>query len=116
MANGKLKEAERVVRKAAKLNKLSFDDVIKTVREKMEQGIPMNNENVKVIRCIELNEKDKEVIIREEMENGTATENRVELIQTIGNVYQYKVKNYSMLTILKEKRILFNSVVIWICW
>lgn len=33
MANGRLDEAEKVVRKAAKMNKLSFDKVIMTEKQ-----------------------------------------------------------------------------------
>lgn len=35
MANGRLDEAEKVVRKAAKMNKMSFDKVIMTVKATM---------------------------------------------------------------------------------
>lgn len=35
MANGRLDEAEKVVRKAAKMNKMSFDKAIMTVKATM---------------------------------------------------------------------------------
>uniref|UniRef100_K1QR91 Solute carrier family 22 member 6-A n=1 Tax=Magallana gigas TaxID=29159 RepID=K1QR91_MAGGI len=45
MANGRLGEAEKVVRKAAKMNKLSFDQVIGIVKAKMREMEALDKEN-----------------------------------------------------------------------
>nr|XP_022330335.1 solute carrier family 22 member 5-like [Crassostrea virginica] len=48
MANGRLDEAEKVVRKAAKMNKLSFESVISKVKAKMEELESLKEDKVVV--------------------------------------------------------------------
>lgn len=93
MANGRLDEAEKVVRKAAKMNKMSFDKVIMTVKAKMAE--------------IEVLEK----------ENGPAKA----VSHTNGVIVTYyskntEVKKFSMIDISKDRLILINSAIIWFIW
>ncbi|KAK3096431.1 hypothetical protein FSP39_000039 [Pinctada imbricata] len=110
MANGKLKEAERVLRKAAKRNKMEFDEVIKQVKERMAAKVSNENELTSVV----FDPEKKEATVY--MTSGNDSDTKVELIKKIENVDQYQVKSYSMWTIITTPRILFNSVIIWIVW
>jgi hypothetical protein len=91
MANGRLEEAEKVVRKAAKMNKKKFDDVISDVRKKMAE----------LERLEGRQEKAEMSYVQPDVDYSPRNT---------------EVKKYSMLTILKDRLILTNSVIIWFIW
>ena len=94
MANGRLDDAEEVVRKAAKMNKLSFDSVISKVKAKMEE--------------------------LESLKGGKSVTEMVSTNPDIAivtyNPQNTEVKKYSMTDILRDRLILINSVIIWFLW
>jgi predicted ribosome quality control (RQC) complex YloA/Tae2 family protein len=94
MANGRLEEAEKVVRKAAKMNKKKFDDVISDVKKKMAELERLEGRQEKA----DILYAQQDVVIV-----GYSPRNT-------------EVKKYSMLTILKDRLILTNSVIIWFIW
>jgi hypothetical protein len=94
MANGRLDEAEKVVRKAAKMNKKKFDDVISDVKKKMTELERLEGRQEKA----ETSHTQPDVVIVDYSPRNT------------------EVKKYSMLTILKDRMILTNSVIIWFIW
>ena len=95
MANGRLDEAEKVVRKAAKMNKqLSFESVISKVKAKMEE--------------LESLKEDKVVV------DKISTNPDITIVAY--NPKNTEVKKYSMTDILRDRLILTNSVIIWFLW
>ncbi|XP_078313670.1 organic cation transporter protein-like isoform X2 [Crassostrea virginica] len=94
MANGRLDEAEKVVRKAAKMNKLSFESVISNVKAKMEE--------------LESLKEDKVVV------DKISTNPDITIVAY--NPKNTEVKKYSMTDILRDRLILTNSVIIWFLW
>lgn len=93
MANGRLGEAEKVVRKAAKMNKLSFDQVIGIVKAKMREMEALDKENGVILVA-----SDSDAVIETYIPKNT------------------EVKKYSMIDILRDRLILINSIVIWFVW
>lgn len=93
MANGRLGEAEKVVRKAAKINKLSFDQVIGIVKAKMREMEALDKENGVILVA-----SDSDAVIETYIPKNT------------------EVKKYSMIDILRDRLILINSIVIWFVW
>ncbi|XP_061192875.1 organic cation transporter protein-like [Saccostrea echinata] len=94
MANGHLEEAEKVVRKAAKMNKKDFDKVISEAK-------------AKTIELENLNGGKKEI-------EKVSTDPEV-LIETY-NPRNTEVKKYGMFAILKDRVVLINSGIIWLTW
>lgn len=93
MANGRLDEAERVVRRAAKMNKMSFDKVISIVKAKMAEMEVLNKENGPVQVA-----SNPDVLIETYIPKNT------------------EVKKYSMADILRDRLIFINSAIIWFLW
>ncbi|XP_052696620.1 solute carrier family 22 member 21-like isoform X3 [Crassostrea angulata] len=93
MANGRLGEAEKVVRKAAKMNKMSFDQVIGIVKAKMREMEALDKENGAILVA-----SDSDAVIETYIPKNT------------------EVKKYSMIDILRDRLILINSIVIWFVW
>eukprot|EP00105_Crassostrea_gigas_P024428 XP_011444664.1 PREDICTED: organic cation transporter protein isoform X1 [Crassostrea gigas] len=93
MANGRLGEAEKVVRKAAKMNKLSFDQVIGIVKAKMREMEALDKENGVILVA-----SDSDAVTETYIPKNT------------------EVKKYSMIDILRDRLILINSIVIWFVW
>ncbi|XP_048734857.2 organic cation transporter protein-like [Ostrea edulis] len=94
MANGRLEEAERVVRKAAKMNKKTFDTVISDVKKKMA-----------ALETLDGGQEKTEIPFTEP-----------DVVIVAYNPRNTDVKKYSMLTILKDRMVLTNSVIIWFIW
>uniref|UniRef100_K1R4W8 Organic cation transporter protein n=1 Tax=Magallana gigas TaxID=29159 RepID=K1R4W8_MAGGI len=80
MANGRLDEAEKVVRKAAKMNKMSFDKVISIVKAKMIEMEALDKENGSIQVA-----SDPDVVVETYIPKNT------------------EVKKYSMADILRDR-------------
>lgn len=101
--NGKTKKAERILRKAAKWNKVNFDDVISS-------------------DAVHVNSLDR--ISRELEGTEMSTEHTQEVghVENSGSVKSHRdntgftVKRYSVITIFSNKYILKNSVIMWFTW
>lgn len=93
MANGRLDEAEKVVRKAAKMNKMSFDKVISIVKAKMIEMEALDKENGSIQVA-----SDPDVVVETYIPKNT------------------EVKKYSMADILRDRLIFINSAIIWFLW
>ncbi|XP_069136847.1 organic cation transporter protein-like [Argopecten irradians] len=94
LANGKTKQAEKIIRKAAKMNGKNFNDVIQaaTIQTSVNQNgaekklstIAGNKDNVS---------KDKEQVVA-----------------------PVPIKRYNVITIFRHKIILINSLILWFTW
>ncbi|XP_021368562.1 solute carrier family 22 member 8-like [Mizuhopecten yessoensis] len=122
LANGKIKQAERNIRKAAKMNGKDFDEVIKaaTIRDskEMEVLVPVNNTlpskkeddiytNQNGAEHIGTNDSSKEDDITDDVELNHR-EKPTGVTAT--------VKRYNITTIFRHKIILFNSLILWYMW
>ncbi|XP_060085901.1 organic cation transporter protein-like [Ylistrum balloti] len=122
LANGKQKDAERVVRKAAKLNGKNFDDVIKaaTVKSPKEMTALIPGENhvshdKKNDIPILLNGAEPDVI--KEVGIGTGLNEDVEISHGGERAdFAAPIKRYNVITIFRHKVILFNSLILWYTW
>ena len=94
LINNRVKEAERVVRKAAKMNKVSYDEVMK----KLEQ---IKKEKRSVLNTPEITLK----VIKEDME----------IVQT-DSVTVSKVVKYNATYLFREGRLFVNSLILWFSW
>lgn len=101
--NGKTKEAEQILRRAAKWNKVNFDDVIST------DAVHANSLDT-ISRELEGTEMSKQHI------------QEVGHVENSGSVKSHRddngftVERYSVITIFRNKYILKNSVIMWFTW
>nr|XP_034326870.1 solute carrier family 22 member 5-like [Crassostrea gigas] len=93
MANGRLDEAEKVVRRAAKMNKTSFKQVINIVKTKMREMEALDKENGAIMVA-----SDSDAVIETYIPINT------------------EVRKYSMIDILRDRLILINSAILWFVW
>ncbi|XP_076103335.1 solute carrier family 22 member 6-A-like [Mytilus galloprovincialis] len=86
VANGKRDQTEKVLKKACRMNNVSYENVTENV---------LLSKEINIIALEETNE------LNPGKENGLKKE---------------KVERYTVFTLLKHKRILLGSVVLWIAW
>lgn len=87
VANGKKEAADKVIHKVARWNKINYDD-LKIIVDKRMASTEQNTQKA-----------DK---------NGTTTENTPQ--------EKLAVEKYSIVTILKHRRILITSLIMWFTW
>ncbi|XP_052696616.1 organic cation transporter protein-like [Crassostrea angulata] len=87
VANGKKEAADKVIHKVARWNKVNYDD-LKIIVDKRMASTEQNTQKA-----------DK---------NGTTTENTPQ--------EKLAVEKYSIVTILKHRRILITSLIMWFTW
>ncbi|XP_033751011.1 solute carrier family 22 member 5-like [Pecten maximus] len=124
LANGRIKHAERIIRKAAKMNGKNFDDVIKAATiqssKEMEVFVPKKD-------TLDLSlKKEEDILINKNGAEYTAMKdsseianNEVELGFPQGeeqSVVPAPIKRYNVTTIFRHKVILFNSLILWYTW
>ncbi|OPL20443.1 hypothetical protein AM593_01425, partial [Mytilus galloprovincialis] len=96
LANGKTKQAMKIIKKAASWNNQSFESVMESVKKKQ----PLTSMEL----VIQTPEKPESNGDHQPLEgNGTAE-------------VKQKVHKYSAFTILKHKKILIVSVLLWVIW
>ena len=89
-ANGRDEEAHKIIKKVARINKKNYSDVILRAENKV----------------IEL-----EALAKAKGRQGNSTlKNEPEVISSSD------VRRYTALTILKDRRILINSIITWFVW
>ncbi|XP_060085889.1 organic cation transporter protein-like [Ylistrum balloti] len=118
LANGKMKEAERIIRKAAKLNEKNFNDVIKaaTIKNSNETAalVPtetsMSSNEEEILTKLDdaelkgISDSAKETKVTDAVEVGRGREDAA------------PIKHYNIITIFRHKVILFNSLILWYTW
>ena len=90
VANGKHKEIENQIRKAAKMNNTDYNTVVENIQVSKEINV-IHNKNMD-------EEEDSRVVL------------------TVDNEGKAEVQKYTVFTVLKHRRILMVSVVLWIAW
>lgn len=90
VANGKHKEIENQIRKAAKINNTDYNTVVENIQVSKEINV-IHNKNMD-------EEEDRGVVL------------------TVDNEGKAEVQRYTVFTVLKHRRILIVSVVLWIAW
>jgi hypothetical protein len=96
VANGKTDQAMKIIKKAARWNNKSYDSVMDSIKKKQP------------LMSLEINIKPPE---KHEM-NGTKDAHE----SNVTPAKETKVQKYSALTILKHKRILVMSIMLWFTW
>lgn len=118
LANGKTKEAERIIRKAAKMNGKNFDKVIEEAASKareLTKFIPQNN---KASSPMETNGGTTALPNGTEKSGNTVStdiiytndEQKEDITMTTAS------QRYNVTTIFRHKRILLNSLIVWYLW
>ncbi|XP_048736819.2 organic cation transporter protein-like [Ostrea edulis] len=111
LMNGKTKEAERIVRRAAKWNNMKYEDIIEKATRKSSEAEGMLNGETQKDGTIEMEKNDQETKMT--METRVSCEND----QTAKpQTKDFVVEHYSILTILKTRRLLVNSMILWFSW
>ncbi|KAK3098694.1 hypothetical protein FSP39_022115 [Pinctada imbricata] len=112
LINNKLKEAERIVRKAARWNNVKYDDVIKEVEKMRAEKILMENnvgndgsQEESFIQNNSNNDSQSKPFHEQDSMNKNGT-------GKIG----YEVEHLNATHIFREKRILINSLILWFTW
>jgi len=95
LANNKWSEAERLVRKAARQNNVNYDELVQASSKK---GALMADSE-----CIDQNVRSYD--LKNDYDGSNASPH--------SNI---AVKRYSFITIFKHKRILLNSMIVWLSW
>lgn len=88
VANGKTEAADKVIRKVARWNKINYDDLKNIVDKRMASTETQNTQKA----------DDKKTITENTQEGKLA------------------VEKYSIITILKNRRILITSLIMWFTW
>ncbi|XP_048736820.2 organic anion transporter 3-like [Ostrea edulis] len=98
--NGKTDQAERILRKAAKWNKVNFDDVISNTEEEYK-----------------LTKTDIETASKTFTSYGKDGRNRAGARnENLNKENDFKVEHYTILTIFRSKSVLKNSIIMWFTW
>lgn len=157
VANGKSKEAERIIRKAARWNKVSYEEVIEKARFRgdnlpddgkppvdlenklgdiyLDTTMPTRSLVSITIQAIEEepkpdeneekqdekeekqnNKEDKQNNDKEEKQNSDKEEKQNSSESVKENDLGVEVKRYTFFTILRNRKILINSIILWYIW
>ncbi|XP_069138043.1 organic anion transporter 3-like [Argopecten irradians] len=121
LANGRIKQAERIIRKAAKMNGKDYDEVIKVAKSKstkekeIEVVVPGDCDNDKTTMEISRHENGAKYAL---IENHSETTKDCEDIS-----YEKEqpstpavIKRYNVVTIFRHKVIFLNSMILWYTW
>jgi hypothetical protein len=109
--NGKTKEAERIVRKAARWNNMKYEDIIEKAARKSSEAEKMLIGETQKNGAIEMDEYNREG--NATVETAIVCENdHSEKQQT----KEFAVEHYTILTILKTRRLCVNSMILWLSW
>ena len=92
LVNNRISEAERVVRRAANMNKVNYDEILK----KLEQ---MKKEKSSIIDNTDMTDVNADT-----HKEGIAKDSR------------FKVKKYNLLYLFRERTLLVNSLILWFAW
>ena len=102
LINNKVKRAERVLKKAARMNRVNYDDVLqKIAKRKAERSKMMENSNMDYALTIREKEINESVQYKT---NGTEA------------AQEYEVERYNATFLFREKRLFINSVISWFIW
>ena len=96
-ANGNDEEAHRIIKKAARANKKSYNEVITRASNKY----------------IELEGLAQKGIMQTDSKNGELNDNSCEPALVLSSS---DIRRYTALTILNDRRILINSLILWFVW
>lgn len=111
--NGRVKEAERIVRKAARWNNVSYEEVIAKASLKAAET-----------KTLLYNGTDKmaDTWGRDQRETGEVMElNGIPVTPETQTVQEkeskdYSVERYNIITVLRTRRLCVNSMIIWFSW
>lgn len=111
--NGRVKEAERIVRKAARWNNVSYEEVITKASLKAAET-----------KTLLYNGADKmaDTWGRGQRETGEVMElNGIPVTPETQTVQEkeskdYSVERYNIITVLRTRRLCVNSMIIWFSW
>lgn len=98
--NGKTDQAERILRKAAKWNKVNFDDVISNTEEEYK----LTKTDIKTA-------SKTFTSYRKDGRNRAGPRN-----ENLNKEKDFKVEHYTILTIFRSKSVLKNSIIMWFTW
>lgn len=90
IANGKHEQIEKQLRNACRMNNVNYETVVENVRLSSSINVEMN-------------------------ENSNGNEREVSQV-TGSETHTSKVEKYSALTVLRHRRILMASMILWIAW
>lgn len=113
LMNGRVKEAERIVRKAARWNNVSYEEVIAKASLKAAET-----------KTLLYNGADKmaDTWGRDQRETGEVMElNGIPVTPETQTVQEkeskdYSVERYNIITVLRTRRLCVNSMIIWFSW
>lgn len=103
VANGKLDKAEKIIKRSAKWNGKSYDTVMESIQKK-QPLMPLELE-AKAEDNGKFNSEWSSEVNRQNKEN-----------ESLNNEMTARIQKYSVLTILKHKKILQISLLLWVCW
>lgn len=108
MVNKRYKEAEHVIRKAAKINGKDYETVIKKAAEKKIELQSMVDQKPEVTKRLD---DDCNFV-----DNPDVVQESAKLNQTSINVEVENVEKYNVLTIFKHKILFKFSCILWYAW
>lgn len=106
LMNGRIKDAERIVRKAARWNNVSYEEVIARASQKTAESKTLLSNGV---------EKMTETRLTEENETGEVKEPTTRF-DHVEERKDFSVERYNIITVLKNRRLFVNSMIIWFSW
>lgn len=111
--NGRIKEAERIVRKAARWNNVSYEEVIaKASLKAAETKTLLYNGADKMAEAWRNDQKETGEVMEL---NGISDTPDTQTDQEKESK-DFGVERYHIVTILKTRRLCVNSMIIWFSW
>lgn len=111
--NGRIKEAERIVRKAARWNNVSYEEVIaKASLKAAETKTLLYNDADKMAEAWRNDQKETGEVMEL---NGISDTPDTQTDQEKESK-DFGVERYNIVTILKTRRLCVNSMIIWFSW
>ncbi|KAK3106350.1 hypothetical protein FSP39_018272 [Pinctada imbricata] len=96
LINNKIDRAEKVIKKAAKLNNVNYEEITKKIsqKSKLTSTIAHITDNYELVD----------------------TETKQQSTDTVSTNGDYKVQRYNATHIFRDRRIFINSLILWIAW
>lgn len=109
LMNGRVKDAERIVRKAARWNKVCYEEVIaRASRKTAETKSLLTGESQFGSETV-----NSDTQKAENLELNGVFKNKANNAQKYDD---FAVERYNILTVMKSKRLCVNSMIIWFAW
>jgi hypothetical protein len=116
LVNNRIPEAERIIRKAARLNKVKYEDVIKKVELKRLRRIDTHLEMQQIFVIRDTPSLPKPGHHANDTSTVGLSTKQAGVEFPVGDEDKSDVQRFTILDILRKKKLLRNSIILWFAW